>query len=139
MKGILAKSRPDGLAIFLDVVDPWLDNIRATADRETVIMAVALRRAQQIAINYSVRYAPDLVEKTKQNVAKLLPPEAGPVPSLVSPERGIDTSFSPKVRLMLSSESLDPIKDSGFCREHGLSGCSDCLKLQEAWRVIQRS
>ena len=51
--------RSDGLIIFIDD-DEELNITRRTADKKTVIAAVALRRAQQIAKNYCKRYAPEI-------------------------------------------------------------------------------
>ena len=52
-----------GLPVFLDG-DPELDRIRLTAkDPAVIIMAVAFRRAQQIAKNYASKHAPHLAEK----------------------------------------------------------------------------
>lgn len=52
--------RNDGFAVFLDG-DKELDKIRLKDDRKTVIMAVAIRRCQQIARNYALKHAPDLL------------------------------------------------------------------------------
>ena len=53
-------TRKDGLKVFLDG-DIHLDEVRLNEpDRRKVILAVAIRRAQQIAMNYAERYAPDV-------------------------------------------------------------------------------
>ena len=53
----------NGLPVFLDG-DAELDRIRLTAkDPVVIIMAVAIRRAQQIARNYASKHAPHLSEK----------------------------------------------------------------------------
>ena len=49
--------RKDGLMVFLDG-DKELDDIRLSGTKESVIFAVAIRRAQQIARNYARKYAP---------------------------------------------------------------------------------
>ena len=61
---IVKYTREDGLAIFLDG-DKELDYIRTHCDKKTVIMAVAVRRAQQIARNYAMKYAEDLADSFK--------------------------------------------------------------------------
>ena len=48
----LTLKRADGLQVFFD---------GDTADKRTVIVAVALRRAQQIARNYARKYAPEIL------------------------------------------------------------------------------
>lgn len=54
-------NRQDSLPVFLDG-DTELDAIRQSEpDRRKVIVAVALRRAQQIALNYCKRHAPELL------------------------------------------------------------------------------
>jgi len=55
--------RKDGLAVFPDEGDAALNKIRECGTREEVIKAVAIRRAQQIALNYAARHAPDLYRK----------------------------------------------------------------------------
>ena len=55
-------TRPDGFTVFLDG-DKELDNIRLTAPPAVVIMAVTIRRAQQIGRNYARKYAPELLKK----------------------------------------------------------------------------
>lgn len=56
----IAVQREDGLAVFPDG-DEKLDDIRLNhKDRRSVILAVALRRFQQIAIGYAKKHAPDL-------------------------------------------------------------------------------
>ena len=56
----------NGLPVFLDG-DGELNRIRLTAkDPVVVIMAVAVRRAQQIARNYASKHAPHLVGKVSQ-------------------------------------------------------------------------
>lgn len=65
-RGYVEAVRSDGLRIFLDG-DPVLDMVRINAiDRKAVILAVAYRRAQQIAVNYAAKHAPDLVEDIKR-------------------------------------------------------------------------
>ena len=55
--------RPDGFRVFLDG-DRDIDRIRLNEpDPAVVIMAVASRRAQQIARNYALMHAPSLYEK----------------------------------------------------------------------------
>ena len=67
-RGYIEAIRPDGLRIFLDG-DPTLDMVRVNAiDRKLVILAVAYRRAQQIACNYARRYAPDLLPQIEKAV-----------------------------------------------------------------------
>lgn len=56
--------REDNFAVFIDG-DKELDYIRLHASKETVIKAVAIRRAQQIARNYAMKYAPELLNKFK--------------------------------------------------------------------------
>ena len=56
----LELKRADGLQVFFDG-DAVLDRIKRTADKRTVIVAVALRRAQQIARNYARKYAPEIL------------------------------------------------------------------------------
>ena len=58
---ILQYCRPDGFTVFFDG-DAELDAIRETADKRAVIVAVACRRAQQIARNYARKYAPELLK-----------------------------------------------------------------------------
>ena len=52
-------TRDDGLVVFLDG-DEVLDKIRKQGTKREVIMAVAMRRAQQIAQNYAREYCPEL-------------------------------------------------------------------------------
>jgi len=59
----------DGFTVFPDS-DKELNEIRKTGTREEIIVAVATRRAQQIAINYATKYAPDLVEGLKIAISK---------------------------------------------------------------------
>ena len=60
-RGYLKAVRPDGLKIFLDG-DRALDAVRVRAkDPRLVILAVSFRRAQQIAIGYCRKHAPDLL------------------------------------------------------------------------------
>lgn len=52
--------RKDGLVVFPDG-DEQLDMIRlCEKDRRKVILSVAFRRFQQIAMNYASKYAPDI-------------------------------------------------------------------------------
>lgn len=81
MKSI-AKVRKDGLTIFEDVNDPILNEIRRTADRKSVILAVAIRRAQQIALGYAARYAPDLFAEIAESVRHALPAGEDVLPAL---------------------------------------------------------
>lgn len=60
--------RRDGLTIFEDANDPVLNEIRRHGTRRQVILAVALRRFQQVALNYSAKWAPDLYDSLKQAV-----------------------------------------------------------------------
>jgi len=52
--------RSDGFPVFLDG-DKELDSIRIHCKKSDVIKAVAIRRCQQIARNYSLQYAPELL------------------------------------------------------------------------------
>ena len=61
--------RKDGLKVFLDG-DIELDNIRKRGSKKEVIMAVALRRAQQIVRNYASKYAPELINDF--NITRLI-------------------------------------------------------------------
>lgn len=75
--------RQDGLTIFEDENDPVLNAIRRRGTRQQVILAVAFRRAQQVALNYSAKYAPDLYDSVKQAVDhKALPLTPGVVTML---------------------------------------------------------
>lgn len=66
--------RRDGLTIFEDENDPVLNAIRKRGTRRQVILAVAFRRAQQIALNYSAKYAPDIYDEIRRSVEnKALP------------------------------------------------------------------
>ncbi|MBI4178969.1 hypothetical protein HY522_06085 [bacterium] len=85
----IAKIREDGLAIFEDANDPILNEIRRAADRKSVILAVAIRRAQQIALGYAAKYAPDIYTEVEAKVRSVLPASDGVLPAL--PER-IDTT-----------------------------------------------
>lgn len=60
--------RQDGLTIFEDENDPVLNEIRRHGTRRQVILAVALRRMQQICLGYSAKYAPDLYDDLKRAV-----------------------------------------------------------------------
>ena len=61
------KVRADGLRVFLDG-DRALDYIRLNErDPRKVILAVAIRRAQQVACNYTSKHAPELY----QDIVKL--------------------------------------------------------------------
>jgi len=62
--------RPDGLPIFFDQGDHQLNSIRMNGTKEEVIMAVAMRRAHQIAIDYTAKYAPELLQKIIENINK---------------------------------------------------------------------
>lgn len=82
-RGYLEAVRADGLRIFLDG-DPVLDKVRTNAkDPRVVILAVAYRRAQQIACNYASKHAPSLLEdirkivQFKSHSVKLLPQRKG--------------------------------------------------------------
>lgn len=58
----ITRQRADGLTIFLDG-DLELNRIRLEEqDKRKVIIAVAIKRAEQIAINYAKRYAPELLK-----------------------------------------------------------------------------
>src|SRR3990167_10458758 len=62
--------RNDGLPIWEDKKDDELNAIRRYAhDKKVVILAVALRRAQQIAINYANKHAPEVEEEIRILVA----------------------------------------------------------------------
>jgi len=62
--------RNDGFTVFYDG-DKQLDKIRRYGTKKQVIIAVALRRCQQIAMNYAMKYAPELLEEfKKQNLLK---------------------------------------------------------------------
>lgn len=65
--------RNDGLSVFLDG-DKELDRIRLKADKKTVIAAVAIRRCQQVARNYALKHAPELLDcfKIENNSLKRL-------------------------------------------------------------------
>jgi len=65
---ILPFRRADGLTIFEDEDDPILNEIRRRETRRQVILAVAARRMQQIAISYAKKYAPDLYGEILQAV-----------------------------------------------------------------------
>lgn len=52
--------RSDGLKVFMDADDPVLNQIRRTRPAAEVIVAVAIRRAQQIALNYARTHHPEL-------------------------------------------------------------------------------
>ena len=52
--------RRDGMTVFYDG-DEILDEIRRRGTKKQVIVAVALRRAQEIAFNYARKYAPELL------------------------------------------------------------------------------
>ncbi|GAH45885.1 unnamed protein product [marine sediment metagenome] len=54
--------RNDDFTVFLDG-DSDLDQIRLHCDPVTVIKAVAIRRAQQIACNYARKYKPEVSEQ----------------------------------------------------------------------------
>lgn len=56
--------RDDDFTVFLDD-DKELDYIRLHCDAKTVIKAVALRRAQQIAQNYARKYKAELLDEFK--------------------------------------------------------------------------
>lgn len=58
----LMKIRKDGLKIFPDR-DLILNKIRNKASKKEVILAVALRRMQQIAMSYTKKYAPELMQE----------------------------------------------------------------------------
>jgi len=60
--------RDDGLMIFCDG-DRALNEVRKSGTREQVILTVALRRAQEIAINYARKYAPDLLTSITHKVS----------------------------------------------------------------------
>ena len=64
--------RNDGLQVFLDgKEDPELDRIRLEVqDKRVVILAVALRRFQQIALNYTRMYAPDVYADIQKAVSQ---------------------------------------------------------------------
>lgn len=66
---IVQYKRKDDFTVFLDN-DNELDHIRLHCDPKTIIKAVALRRAQQIAQNYARKYKPELLDEFK--VAPLL-------------------------------------------------------------------
>jgi len=59
---IVQYRRKDGFTVFLNG-DKILDEIRLKMPKEIVIVAVAIRRAQQIARNYARKYAPELLER----------------------------------------------------------------------------
>lgn len=66
----IGKVRNDGLRVFFDD-DVELNKIRLTEpDRRKVILAVAIRRAQQIAVNYAKRHAPDLVAEIEKLITR---------------------------------------------------------------------
>ncbi len=60
--------RQDGLTIFEDENDPTLNAIRRRGTRQQVILAVAFRRFQQIALGYSAKWAPDLYDQLRRAV-----------------------------------------------------------------------
>ncbi len=75
--------RHDGLTIFEDANDPVLNSIRRRGDRRQVVLAVAFRRAQQIALNYAAKYAPDIYAEILRSVDnKMLPVTPGVVAML---------------------------------------------------------
>ncbi len=75
--------RPDGLTIFEDENDPALNAIRKRGTRQQVILTVAFRRAQQIALGYSTKYAPDVYDEILRAVDnKALPLTPGVVSML---------------------------------------------------------
>lgn len=63
------ETRPDGLVIFCDGDKP-LDEIRRSGSKQEVIIAVALRRAQEIAINYTRKYAPELLTQIENSICE---------------------------------------------------------------------
>lgn len=71
-RGGIKAIRPDGLPVFLDG-DPVLDQIREHGTIEEVIMAVAIRRAQQIALDYARQVpgqAETLVKKLESSLSQ---------------------------------------------------------------------
>lgn len=70
-KMITPFKRKDGLVVFLDG-NKKLDHIRKYGDKKSVIIAVALYRAQQIALNYARKYAPELISQGQISVQRRL-------------------------------------------------------------------
>lgn len=60
--------RNDGLVIFEDADDAALNRIRRRGTRRQVILAVAVRRCQQVARAYAKKYAPDLLAEIRAAV-----------------------------------------------------------------------
>lgn len=63
----LQVKRGDGLMVFLDSgqdnIIKYINKIRLTADKETVIKTVAIFRGLQIVANYTKKHAPELLEQ----------------------------------------------------------------------------
>ena len=67
--------RADGLKVFLDKNDEELNQIRLNEpDARKVILAIALRRAQQIACSYARKHAPELVQDIVELTGGQYPP-----------------------------------------------------------------
>lgn len=56
----IAAMRKDGLPVFFDkstdLISAWLNHVRETGDRKSVMLAVGVARGLQIAQNYADKY-----------------------------------------------------------------------------------